>query len=138
VGIYFILFGLLLVGADAKAVVVFKCPYEVSTTQSLKGAVPSEWEPLLDTLNGNQLIERISVYDGHPKEGADLIPDNVGKNGGKKEDSYWSFTPGRTYWLACFYSQNVIRLVQKIPSDVKKCTLKIHPAYQRPVSLTCG
>jgi hypothetical protein len=63
----------------------FRCPPSIDTKQSSVAPVKG-FEPWIDTLNGRQLLERVSIYDGHPREGADLVPDNAGEKG----DPYWT------------------------------------------------
>jgi hypothetical protein len=109
------------------------CPEEIKTIQSIVKL--KEWDQMLDTLNSKQCLIQMSIYDGNPREGASLVPDNEGS----KQDPYWTFSGKgeRAYWIACFYSQSVIRLIKEIPRKIKKCTLRFKDNPKRVDFLSC-
>ncbi len=97
-----------------------KCPNSIQTTQSLADPLPAGWDSFDDKLNGQKYFESIQVYDGHPNEGASLVPDNEYS----KKDAYWTNQTLKGLWMACFYRQTTIRLVKSIPKNIKRCTYK--------------
>lgn len=115
-------------------------PPSIDTQQSLVAPVEG-FEPLVDTLNGAQTLESVVIYDGHPQEGASLVPDNVHD----KKDPYWTRHPGtESFWMGCFYRQSTVRLIRELPKTAKKCTLKfkksapvVKPSQERPDVLIC-
>jgi hypothetical protein len=99
----------------------YRCPPTIETRQSMAAKPPRPWEAIPDVWNGKQLLENVQVYDGPPKDGASLVPDNESS----EKDPIWTFAKNqkRRIWIACFYSQSFIRLVQELPPGVEKCTL---------------
>ncbi len=106
--------------------VEYRCPDTIKTIQSLPGKLSNGWTWFADTINNKQFLEAIQIYYGHPKDGASLVPDN-GNNEDVEEGPYWTFPPSikhEKYWIACSYSQNIIRLAREIPTKLKKCIVK--------------
>ncbi len=104
----------------------YRCLNSIETQQTLSAKLinqlNADWEAMPDAINAHQSLENIQVYDGHPREGAALVPDNEDS----REEPFWTFPKDqkRRIWIACIYSQSIVRLVKQLPEAVKKCTLK--------------
>lgn len=103
--------------------VEYVCPASIETAQSLAPSKTDGWTGMLDTLNGNQNLETIGIYDGNPKEGVALVSDNEGS----EQDPFWTRKTGEGFWIACFYRQTTIRLVRPVDPKLTKCTLLYKP-----------
>jgi hypothetical protein len=104
------------------------CPESITTDQQLSQPA-SGWEPFardpwgtagkppVPTRSG---FSHIEIYDGAPKELADLVPDN--------ERDTWTFEkPGdrkRPLFMACVYDSTYVRLVRQLPPKVTQCTAR--------------
>ncbi len=97
-----------------------KCPSSIQTTQSISESLSDGWDSFDDKLNGQKNFDYIQVFDGHPSEGASLVPDNENS----KKDPYWTNQTLKGFWVACYYRQSTVRLVKSIPKNVKRCTYK--------------
>ena len=105
----------------------YKCPGSIQTNQSLTEPLGEGWDSFDDKMNGQKNFNSIQVYDGHPSEGASLIPDNENS----KKDPYWTNQTVKGLWFACFYNQTSVRIVKNIPKEVKRCTLKYQPKQRK-------
>ena len=106
------------------------CPKQIETEQKLNTQLADQWQSMNDTFNNRQLLEMIQVFSGHPKDGASLIPDNTNTH-----DAVWTFNNEKeSLWIACFYQQSTVRLIHKLPNNVKKCFLN---KKKNPESIFC-
>ena len=77
----------------------------------------------------------VKVYEGEPKDKADLVPDIHGPL-----THGWTLTPSRgAYWLECHYTQTSVVLARPLPGGLKSCVVTVekdisvdgHPAVRR-------
>jgi len=104
-------------GAQA-APLVFTCPATLAVTESAQA--PAGWETVAagqpHTFNG------ISLFSGHPREMASLVPDKQSRSG-KQLLSSWSLPGGsERYWLACGYAQTTVQAARRLPAGLSRCT----------------
>jgi hypothetical protein len=102
-----------------------RCPEKIVTTQTLVKQ-ESGWQefvrPTLSGANENNwsIPSRIALYDGNPKEIAELKPDDSAKK------STWRFTEpspaNRPIYMSCVYSNTRIEFIKALPLNIKKCT----------------
>jgi hypothetical protein len=98
----------------------YRCPESIESIQTIP-KVPQGWQTYNDPWNGSQKFENVLMFDGHPNDNASLVPDTETK---PYQDSTWTNHTAKGFWLACYYNQSTVRLIQAIPKSVKKCTLK--------------
>lgn len=67
-----------------------------------------------------QLLSSVSVFDGPPAQGAELIPVNAGKSDAKVVWRIESPSP-QGIWLACNYGSQVARVVMKAEGTPVQC-----------------
>jgi hypothetical protein len=106
-----------------------QCPQTVETAQRLSAPPPAGWsefsrdpwgtagDPSSDALRNKSAFSHIEIYDGPPKEIADLIPDN-------QRDTWTLGDPAkraRPQFMACAYGGTYVRLVRELPANVVKC-----------------
>lgn len=96
------------------------CPHKIESSQTATSN-ESGWTLWPEKLNNLQTISNISVYSGHPNDGAALVPTNESEENG---NLIWSFN-GEKYriWMSCVYNQTYLRYVKQLPAGIKKCTL---------------
>ena len=101
------------------------CPADISTVQT-STAVPEGWEVFVDTTNTRHFLESISLYSGHPRDMASLVPDNEGDT--SDESSVWTIFPdaGRSYWVSCKYHDTDIMLIKSFVIT-KSCVVTAKP-----------
>lgn len=108
--------------------VEFRCPETITSYQQLADPAPG-WtgfsrdyggtagNPAVERLKNHSAFSHIEVYDGEPKELADLMPDN-----GVDTWSFEAPSPSdRPLYMACVYGDTFVRLVKRLPADVVKC-----------------
>lgn len=106
-----------------------ECPEEIKTKQT--GAPVKGWAIDVDTVNARQIFTGLVLFNGHPKDGATLMPDEPAapKPGEKPAelsgvgDIVYTLTAPETY-MACQYTSTLVRLIKKLPKDVKICRVK--------------
>ena len=70
----------------------------------------------------NHALWFVQIYDGDPKEKADLIPDI-----NEPLKQAWTLTPyERPYWLECHYTQTTIVLRYRLLDNLKSCVVTKH------------
>lgn len=111
------------------------CPDKIETKQSLTSKTIETWQKMTDTFNGLQNFDHLALYDGHPNEGASLVPDN--ENASK--NAFWTFEENndRSIWVACHYRQSIVRLIRELSRSVKKCIYKSLPKQNSTTLLEC-
>jgi hypothetical protein len=104
----------------------FQCPETIMTRQ-IASAPPGGWSPFVrdpwgnagnpDSVAVKSTFSKIELYDGEPKEIADLKPDN--------DVDTWTFgkpqAGDRPTFMACVYGDTHARLVRELPKGIKKC-----------------
>lgn len=107
------------------------CPAQLSTAQSVAGAVPEGWSAVDRTAsavkdaapgvaaNAAASPISISVFDGPPSEMADLVPDNP-----NAKLQRWTLGKQRTrdIYIVCNYADTRLKLARKVPPAVTACT----------------
>ncbi|STX51587.1 Uncharacterised protein [Legionella busanensis] len=94
------------------------CPKAIKTIQSIK-THKAGWETFLDINQTDQLFSHVTFYAGHPSENASLAPDNEDV---KTNKMTWQLR-GNNFWIACSYSGTTIKLIQKLPKNIKICSV---------------
>lgn len=71
-----------------------------------------------------QLLSSVSIFDGPPAEGAELLPTNAEKNDAK---IVWRIESpsAQGVWLACNYGSQVARVVMKAAGTPALCEAKM-------------
>ena len=125
---------LIFVGSPALAADwTLDCPAQISTTQSIGGALPDGWSAIVRTpssvtnvgagaaIASNSPSVSISVFDGPPTEMADLVPDNP-----NAKVQRWTFGKKRTrdIYIVCNYADTRMKLTRKTPKEVASCSLR--------------
>jgi len=104
-----------------------RCPEKIITTQTL-AKQESSWQEFVRPIslsgvdeNNWSRLSRISLYDGDPKDIAELKPDDE-----SAQKSAWSFTEpslaNRPIYVSCVYSSTRIEFIKALPLNIKKCT----------------
>jgi len=65
-------------------------------------------------------LSGMSAFDGHPREGASLIPSAISKGGSR---IIWNFSEShvRDGWVSCDYADGLFRLAHAVGAAAKKC-----------------
>ena len=100
----------------------FACPVSSVVEQKVVD-VPNGWE--VSYGNVHHELTSITFYDGHPKENASLVNDQVMKSK-REEKLIWHFerNSARSYWLTCSYGRTNVVLSRAIPKEVSKCAIR--------------
>lgn len=108
----------------------YTCPKEIETEQALKTKT-TDWSSMIDIMNGKQYLRTMSVFDGHPSEGASLVPDIKGPS--------WTFPKikERSIWLMCEYNQTTVRLIKELAKDITSCVFHDTSKNNRTQFITC-
>ena len=98
-----------------------ECPHSLDVSAS---ATPPNGWTLASTPGGN-VLERFSVYSGHPSERAALVPDQAKAANGQSQDQ-WSFAAGttETLWAACHYTGTSLFIARPLEPGIGSCTAK--------------
>lgn len=114
--------GLVLLAWAVHAADFQACPAHIDVQpQQLAAAVPG-WMAAQADGPGHELWY-VKVYDGDPKEKADLVPDS---NEPLKRG--WDLSPhGRPYWLECHYTRTTVVLRHPLPNNLKSCVVTMRP-----------
>jgi hypothetical protein len=71
----------------------------------------------------NHALWFVKVFEGAPKEKADLVPD---VNDRLKRS--WTFVPSPGgFWLECHYTRTTVVLSRQLPAGIKSCTVTFTP-----------
>lgn len=98
------------------------CPREIKVTESVT-AVDSSWSATRNE-GGRYILDSVSVYSGHPRGMASLIPDkSVVRH--LRRVSTWNFIASEKeeHWMACSYINSLTLLTKALPKNYKKCEL---------------
>ena len=106
--------------ASSAVALEFRCPVKISTKQSL--AQPADgWSSSVDS-DTPHWNDGLTVYNGPPSEKASLVPD------GPEGAEFWvNDLKFGGLWMECAYFRSAVKLQRKIPSNVKRCALKLGP-----------
>lgn len=107
--------------ANAATDVKILCPESLAVAETASG-VDVDWEVIVDGGRGAHVLDGVRVYDGHPRELANLVPDSVRREKGLQKTT-WRFSNARSenYWLACSYQNTTLLAVKKLTSTLKSC-----------------
>lgn len=108
------------------------CPAQLTTAQTITGAVPADWSPIARGVSAVRDVKppasdsdttpaiSVSVFDGPPVEMADLVPDDPNARVVR-----WTFAKERTrdIYIVCHYADTRLALARKAPATVTSCTL---------------
>ena len=126
-GLRFLLLGTIILAAPSLAFEA-QCPETIYTNQKLASPVAG-WDEFsrdpwgtagssaAGTLRSRSGFSHIEIYDGAPKDLADLIPDNeldTWTLGNPKERQ-------RPQFMSCVYDGTYIRLIRQLPDSVTRC-----------------
>ena len=93
------------------------CPRTISVRQAIDSS-PDGWEPSRDHFPPQ--LAAVSVFDGHPSEKADLVPQGMIEAGGRRVATWTLGENGtRHYWMSCTYNRTDIVLSRAIAPDVR-------------------
>jgi len=107
-------------GAQAiqAAPLVLTCPATLAVTEGAQA--PAGWEAV--GTSQPHPFNSISLFSGHPREMASLVPDKQSRSG-KQLLSTWSLPGGsERYWLACGYAQTTMQAAKQLPAGLSRCT----------------
>lgn len=129
-------FGILLSVAPASP---FECPESIDAASTVT-VVPKGW----DAVPGGTRFpfESITVFDGHPRGEASLVPDrDVEDAKGKAAVSEWLFEGGaKDAWFTCSYRGVPSSLAMRIPDGARRCSVTAHHeswGWQYDRTITC-
>lgn len=99
------------------------CPGKIDVTESVADTDGS-WRVTEDEGRRGYFLDSVSVYSGHPRELANLVPDKtIVRN--QRRKYIWNLiasTP-EEYWVACSYTNSRSLLARALPNGLKKCEL---------------
>jgi hypothetical protein len=138
----FVLSAVIAFSASKSAAAKFEaeCPEEIKTKQS--GTPVKGWTADVDMINARQIFTGLVLFSGHPKDGATLMPDETApakageKPGDGAGDIVYTLTASETY-MACQYTGTLVRLIKKLPKDVKSCQVKFSATLGHVQMVAC-
>ena len=97
------------------------CPESLDVTETVSG-LDVAWEGVVDGARRAHKLEAVRLYNGHPKEMGNLVPDSVLHEKGLQKTS-WRFpaSASENYWLACTYQNTNFLAVKKLAPEIKSC-----------------
>ena len=101
------------------------CPKTVAVKQELAGVEPP-WEALQEEVP-SQLMS-VTIFDGHPKQRATLVPDAEAKRNGNRVYT-WHLASNRTqtYWIGCSYDRTNMMLIRPLDPGIASCQVTYDP-----------
>ena len=99
------------------------CPESLDVTETVSG-LDVAWEGVVDGARRAHKLEGVRLYNGHPKDMGNLVPDSVRREKGLQKTS-WRFptSASENYWLACTYQNTPFLAVKKLAPELKSCTV---------------
>lgn len=103
-----------------------QCPEEVRTKQAPAAPIKG-WATHVETVNSRQIFTAAYLYEGHPKDGVQLMPmadtaQQAALSAGA--GTTYAIPAGKDIFLVCYYGNTLVRLIHKIPKGVNSCTVK--------------
>lgn len=128
------LFAFLAIAMSAQAAKIeVECPEEIKTKQAIEAA-PKGWESLSETAVNRQIFTGLQIYDGHPKNGAQIFeaPPTTDAAGVKAAadsatppiESIFQIPEGREAYVTCYYTGTLVRVTKKLPKGTRTCRVK--------------
>lgn len=116
----FIVITLLFVMASAVSALDITCPSSITPLETVNAPIKG-WEPF--TSDDKHYFQNVSIYDGHPKDRATLVPRDDNKAG--KAISRWEFPRDKQYkiWLRCEYINTNASYIVALPDTTTVCTV---------------
>jgi hypothetical protein len=98
----------------------FDIPETIMVEQCLEQPV-ANWEA--GKINAPHILQRLSIYDGHPSNKASLIPDQTKTNEQGQQVAIWQLTNNKEdqYWITCSYTGTSVEYIRPIPSTASVC-----------------
>jgi hypothetical protein len=137
-----------LLSQSAMAAFEAECPEEVKTKQS-PGPTPKGWSTHVDTVNARQIFTGLELFNGHPKDAAPLFADDplpaptVRKSGTEAppvvatSDMVYKVPPGHDVYVACQYTNTIVRVIQKIPKGMQTCRVRFSETLGHVQKVVC-
>jgi hypothetical protein len=102
------------------------------------------WATDVDKVNARQIFSGLVLFSGHPKAGVTLMPDEAptptpGENPVETVgagDIVYTLTAPESY-MACQYTSTLVRLIKKLPKDVKVCRVKFSSTLGHVQMVSC-
>jgi hypothetical protein len=103
-----------------------QCPEEVRTKQAPAAPIKG-WATHVETVNSRQIFTAAYLYEGHPKDGVQLMPmadtaQQAALSAGA--GTTYAIPVGKDIFLVCYYGNTLVRLIHKIPKGVNSCVVK--------------
>jgi hypothetical protein len=102
---------------------IIYCPPVIDVTESVATTDPS-WTVTQDKGRRGHFLDSISIYSGHPRDIANLVPDNTTQRNQERKYT-WNLSASKQeeYWIACSYSNSLSLLTKALSKTHKKCVL---------------
>jgi hypothetical protein len=103
------------------------CPASINVQpQQLAKALPGWTASKTDMSQsggGNHVLWFVKMYDGDPKDKADLVPDT-----NSRLNRSWTLSGSRNgFWMECHYTRTTIVLARPLPGGLKACVVTFTP-----------
>lgn len=103
-----------------------QCPEEVRTKQAPAAPIKG-WATHVETVNSRQIFTAAYLYEGHPKDGVQLMPmadtaQQAALSAGA--GTTYAIPVGKDIFLVCYYGNTLVRLIHKLPRGVNSCVVK--------------
>lgn len=133
-----------------------ECPEEIKTKQAPAAPVKG-WIPHVDTVNARQIFTGLVLHDGHPKDNTPLFPDEsaaptdspasaagstatgrpLASGAPATDDVVYKMPQGREAYLACQYTNSIVRLTKRIPAGVTSCRVRFSETLGHVQKVLC-
>ena len=137
--IYYLVTLILSVAATSAHAIDYLCPKRMTVETQSAAEVDGVESLNLDTTqlaHDAHYIDGISLYLGHPRDMAQLVPDNENQS---TDISIWS-TPANkeNYWMACHYTSTSLIYAKKIQANTASCSVMKSGTHPKNIlGLTC-
>jgi hypothetical protein len=111
------LYALIMSASGTCAAQIFSCPEKIESPATSAGNYPG-WKAFSSARP--QYFDRISLTSGSPDQEASLVPDVD-----NKKLVGWNLSAGEEYWMVCHYLSSNVSLAQRLPANVKQCSVKL-------------
>ena len=128
-----------MLGAASAHAVDYRCPERMTVETQIAASVQG-----FETINSDEtrgshdahFNDGVGFYSGHPREMADLLPDNEHSQKGP-----WVWTTAKDdygYWMECRYTATSLVYVKKIAEGVSSCkTIESTTKPKKSIGLQC-
>ena len=94
------------------------CPEEISVEQRLTAPLEG-WET--GRSKGRAALELVTIYDGHPRELASLVPDGQERRRAGRTAAFWKLNPSKAYWVECAYRRTDVVIFRRLSEKTSRC-----------------